>query len=210
MKSKSQHSTHGCVADSVIEKGYGFCECDDGHKAKQIQDGTCWVAEVALCYCHQSSDKPSFMNYLCLGKDDLPYLSYDFLITDHDDPFRWIRKIIRFVDEDASDGSWSYSDEYRQLIDAAANTFSWDRSEKAEDLRANPVYEQITGMYFVTQTFVPIEIGLDSKTGYNYVKHIIGPDDPRYIEMMGLGGVALPGTGIDGKHQPPPRVCNAG
>ena len=203
MKSNTYRHAVTCSSGSLIKNGYGFCACDDGDKAKNIPDGTRTIATVQLLHSGTGGGDHPWAEIMSPGMNDEPILSYDFKFEFGKYEGQWIRKEYPLFERNG----FNTHPDYRCLINAASNTYEWDISLTAEEIRHDTGFYNFGPIPVMHDVFVAIEVGLDEGTGYNYVRRVIVPDDPDYIDVMELSGYALPGTGMDGKHQPPPQVC---
>jgi hypothetical protein len=189
----------------AIHKG-DFCDCDDGRKARNYPDGTKVKATAMLCFHHADPNRPDFLNFLYLKDDGRLYVAYDFMINTEQNGLQWI--LMEFPLERNSGASAGGGDlsGLRQMLNSAANTYSWDTSDGAAQERKSACYDEHLLLDVINDLPVVVELGVaPGEDCYNFVKRILQPDDPEYIDVMGLEDYGLAGTGMDGGHTPPPQ-----
>lgn len=188
----------------------GFCNCDDGHKARDIPERTKLLAEARLNCLITGDGKDRVADFAYTKGDGQLYVSIDFYIVTLEFEGQWVNYEIHI----GAIADWpNFTTEplvLSQMLNSAANVFSRDTTIVADELRAEVVSEELGQLRFVNELTVAIEVGRDANdTEWNCVAKIVEPDDPDYVRVMSTCGVTTAGVGIWGDHKPPSLTSDA-
>ena len=183
--------------------------CTEDMHAMNIPDGTILTAMTMIVFgnhenrvfdecAHFANSKP--------GGDDL-FLTLDFVMADGEYAGKYVPKDILLGKRDVWLGHKSeYPPEYFEIANSAYNVFSYDQSYEAISERDIMTVFVRPPYWCLQEHQVVIELGLSKDgSGKNFLKSIVQPEDPRYLEAMDLGDDVQPGSGVFGYFTPPPQ-----
>ena len=179
-----------------------------------IPDGTLLNAMTMIVFGNHEdrvfNDYVPFVN-MRPGEQDIN-LTIDFVINHGEHKGQFVSRDIPLGDR----GTWGEAEppdpaEYRQIANSAFNVFSFDDSAEANELRDAMNVDFDDTLWSLQEKVVVIEIGLATDgSGINYLKSIIQPEHPRYIEVMDLGLGISAGTGVFGDYVPSAELSSTG
>jgi hypothetical protein len=197
----SKKAVAACPTGDSI-KG-GLCPClYDERQASNIPEGT--KAKVMTYICFAYSGPGSEENTSLVHEDDNGqcYIEQEFIFETTDRQRLKITQQYGLSRNQRGASALHGMQELARLINSAANTFSWDMSEGAKRERDSVLWDEPEPLKVINDMAVAIEVGV-KPDGTNFVKRILEPDDPDYIQVMELDSNPPAGTGLIGKHTPP-------
>lgn len=177
-------------------------------RAVNIPDGTILKATTMIVFGnHENRVFGEYAHFANSDPDgaDL-FLSLDFIIDGGEYAGKYVSKdILLGSKEDWPTSTPEYPPEYFQIANSSYNVFSYDNSDEAKSLRDTMTVFVHPPYWCLQEHQVVIELGLSKDgSGKNYLKSIIQPEHPNYLEAIGLGQGIQAGTGVFGDYNPPP------
>jgi len=188
--------------------------CRPGNQARGIPDGTLAVAMTMIVFGNEEGRVfncyTPFVN--SRHNENELFMTLDFVIVEGEYAGQYVSRDIPL----GTRAAWDADElpepaEYRQIANSAFNVFSFDDSEAANELRDAMKVNFNDAHLSLQEKVVVIEIGLATDgSGINYLKSIVQPEHPRYIEVMDLGAGISAGTGVFGEYVPSAEPSSIG